>query len=328
VTAVLVTGGGGFIGAHAAARFRDEGYDVYCVDPLKFGLPADPVSVANLRYRYDVLLAGTQLFRASTEYDDEIRRVLRDLRPRYVVHLGGVSQPAHAVASIDRAFDSMARGTLNILRAAAEAHVAKLVFVSTSMVYGDFGDAPVAETRPANPKDVYGAMKLVGEVLVKAFRQTHGLPYVIVRTSAVYGPTDVNGRVVQRLVEAAAYGSPCTLRNAETTRLDFTYVADLAEGLTRAVASPVANDVFNVTAGDARTLAELYDVVAARAPGVEVEFANGHDFRPQRGTLDIRKAREVLGYEPQYRLEDGIDEYLAFARSVAPAAAAPAAAGA
>jgi UDP-glucose 4-epimerase len=135
---------------------------------------------------------------------------------------------------------------------------------------------------------------------------------VIVRPSAVYGPTDVNGRIVQRLVEAACFNRPVRLRNPESTTLDFTYVADLAEGLLLATLSPVSGETFNVTAGQGRTLAELYGLLRARYPRMPVEVERGDDFRPRRGALDVRKAQAMLGYRPRYCLEEGLDTYLGF----------------
>jgi UDP-glucose 4-epimerase len=164
---------------------------------------------------------------------------------------------------------------------------------------------------------MYGAMKYVGEVMTKTFTRTTGIPHVIVRPSAVYGPTDLNGRIVQKLVEAACWARPITLVNPETTLLDFTYVADVAQGLSRALAAPVENETFNITNGHARSLADLHDLLRAHFPDLEAEVVERtEDFRPRRGTLDVSKARELLGYEPEWSLEAGIETYLEFMRSL------------
>ncbi len=183
------------------------------------------------------------------------------------------------------------------------------------------------ETEPTAPKDPYGGFKLAGEVIVETFSRAEGLPYAIVRPSAVYGPTDMNDRIVQRFVECALWNRPLTIVDPDRTSLDFSYVKDVAQGLVKALLSPVQNETFNITAGDGRTLTELHELLRARYPAMPVEVSTkSEDFRPKRGALDVAKARELLGYEPQYSLERGVEEYLDFLSSVSadpPVVAAP-----
>jgi UDP-glucose 4-epimerase len=189
--------------------------------------------------------------------------------------------------------------------------------VSSSMAYGDFTMNPMPETERTAPKDPYGGFKLAGEVIVETFSRARGLPYAIVRPSAVYGPTDMNDRIVQRFVECALWNRPLTIVDPENTSLDFSYVKDVAQGMIQTLLSPVKNETFNITAGEGRTLADLHELLRAQFPSMPVEVSTStEDFRPKRGALDVSKARELVGYEPQYPLERGVQEYVEFLASL------------
>lgn len=311
---VLVTGGAGFIGAHACAAMTAEGHEVVAVDPLRtYAYSFEPHHWHGLRYRREVLLRDSRVVVASTENRDELRKAVLDAQPEYVLHLGALPLATVARVSADHAFESILRGTFNLVELALEVGVTKLLYVSSSMVYGDFTQMPMPEDARTAPKDPYGGFKLAGEIIVETFSRARGLPYAIVRPSAVYGPTDMNDRIVQRFVECALWNRPLTVVDPEHTYLDFSYVKDVANGMVKALLSPVENETFNITAGEGRTLAELHELLRERYPEMPVEVSTkAEDFRPKRGALDIAKARELIGYEPQYSLERGVDEYLAF----------------
>lgn len=314
MSVVLVTGGAGFIGSHVCAALADGGHEAVAVDPLlTYAYTFEPRHWHSLRYRREVLLRDARVVLASTEGRDEIRRVILDTKPDYVIHLGVLPLATVARVRTDHAFESMLRGTFNLLEVALEADLTKFLYVSSSMVYGDFAQTPMPEDGPTAPKDPYGGFKLAGEIILKTYSRAQGLPYAIVRPSAVYGPTDMNDRIVQRFVECALWNRPLTVVDPDNTFLDFSYVKDVAQGLVDVLLSPVQNETFNITAGEGRTLTDLHEILRARYPEMPVEVsASSDDFRPKRGALDIDKARRLVGYEPHYSLERGVDEYLEF----------------
>jgi nucleoside-diphosphate-sugar epimerase len=319
MSTVLVTGGAGFIGAHACAALAAEGHDVVALDPLRtYSYSFEPQHWHGLRYRRDVLLRDARVVVASTENRDEMRRALFDVRPDYILHLGALPLATVARISADHAFDSILRGTFNLVELAIElGTIEKFLYVSSSMVYGDFTASPMPETERTAPKDPYGGFKLAGEVIVETFSRAQGLPYAIVRPSAVYGPTDMNDRIVQRFVECALWNRPLTVVDPHGTSLDFSYVSDVVQGLVKALLSPVQNETFNITAGEGRTLGALHELLQARFPDMPVEVSDlKEDFRPKRGALDISKARSLIGYEPEYPLERGVEEYLGYLESL------------
>ncbi|HEY2074604.1 MAG TPA: NAD(P)-dependent oxidoreductase [Gaiellaceae bacterium] len=315
---VLVTGGAGFIGAHVCAALTAEGHDVVAVDPLRtYAYSFEAHQWHGLRYRREVLLRDSRVVVASTENRDELRKAVLDIRPDYVLHLGALPLATVARVSADHAFESILRGTFNLVELALEIGVQKLLYVSSSMVYGDFTQMPMPEDARTAPKDPYGGFKLAGEVIVETFSRAQGLPYAIVRPSAVYGPTDMNDRIVQRFVECALWNRPLTIVDPDATYLDFSYVKDVAQGMVKVLLSPVENETFNVTAGEGRTLTNLYELLREQYPDMPVTVsAKDEDFRPKRGSLDVSKARTLVGYEPQYSLERGVEEYLAFLSSL------------
>jgi nucleoside-diphosphate-sugar epimerase len=319
MSTVLVTGGAGFIGAHACSLLAAEGHEVVAVDPLRtYSYSFEPHHWHGLRYRRDVLLRDARIVVGSTENRDEMRRAMFDVRPDYVLHLGALPLATVARVSADHAFESILRGTFNLVELALELEtVQKFLYVSSSMAYGDFTMNPMPETERTAPKDPYGGFKLAGEVIVETFSRARGLPYAIVRPSAVYGPTDMNDRIVQRFVECALWNRPLTIVDPENTSLDFSYVKDVAQGMIQTLLSPVKNETFNITAGEGRTLADLYELLRAQFPSMPVEVSTStEDFRPKRGALDVSKARELVGYAPQYPLERGVQEYVEFLASL------------
>jgi nucleoside-diphosphate-sugar epimerase len=195
------------------------------------------------------------------------------------------------------------------------------------MVYGDFSAEPQPEDGPLRPVEPYGRLKLAAELTLAALAPAAGVPLVVVRPSAVYGPGDANGRVVQRAVEAAADGARFVLTAPPGTRLDFTHVEDVAAGLhAAALADEAPGRTYNLTAGAAHPLARVLDA----CPGLVWETGPRDPFRrPQRGTLDTRRARTDLGWAPARSLSEGVRDYAAFARRLAAGTlAAPAPVGA
>ncbi len=198
--------------------------------------------------------------------------------------------------------------TTNLLWHSEKWNIRKFVYVSSSMVYGDFVDG-MKEDGKTKPKNIYGEAKLTGERLVKLFSKRDGLNYNIIRPSGVYGPGDMPDRVVSKFFEKAMNNQAITLHNGEN-KVDFTYRRDAARGIILAALSPVANVSFNMTAGKAtslRTLAEK--ILALTGSDSDIEDIGNHVLYPMRGTLDIGRAKDLLGYQPEYNLDEGLASY-------------------
>lgn len=316
-------GGDGFIGYHlcrALRRRRDP--EIVSYDAHKRFLDSRPdLYEAYLDYRQR---QTSDVTRVSADATDRARleETLHGVEPDIVVYLAALpiatvanDQPRSARRNI---LDGL-QAVLDILRD-APFNPERVVYLSSSMVYGDFEVAdgsvvPAHEESTCDPKGVYGTTKLAGEMLVRAYHRQYGLPYTIVRPAAVYGPTDCNRRVTEIFLTRALRGEPLRLDNGGTQMLDFTYVRDLVSGLVRASTTPrAANETFNMTYGEGYTIRELATIVQDLVSDTETYTEQRERTRPRRGPLDISRARSKLGYDPEFSLRDGLQQYLAFIR--------------
>ena len=179
------------------------------------------------------------------------------------------------------------------------------------MVYGDFVDG-TKEDANTKPKNIYGEAKLTGERLTKLFAKRDGLNYNIVRPSGVYGPGDLPDRVVSKFFEKAMKNETITLHNGNN-KVDFTYRQDAAYGIVQAALSKVNNTSFNITAGNATSLRKLAKtIIKITNSKSNVEDIGDHSLYPLRGTLDISRAKDLLGYKPKFSLKQGLKSCLLY----------------
>ena len=182
--------------------------------------------------------------------------------------------------------------------------------MSSSTVYGDFdGDAVDEQIRP-RPRGVYANGKYIGERMVREASTLYGLDYSIIRPSALYGIRCISGRVSQKFVENALFGSPLKLEGGGSGRLDFTNIEDLVRGIILALFLEGGRSrTFNITYGNARTIADLAEIIKAYFPKAKIEESPAATEKPKRGTLLVDRARKYLGFEPQIPLEVGYRAY-------------------
>ena len=186
------------------------------------------------------------------------------------------------------------------------------------MVYGNFEGDAVTEDRRCSPLGIYGALKYGGEKLVIAYNQVFNMPYTIVRPSALYGERCVSRRVGQAFIENALRGIPLTVNGDGSDALDFTYIGDLVQGLILAIARPEAhNETFNLTYGGARSLKQMIAIMEEEFPGIQVNYNPRDSLMPERGTLSVEKAKQLLGYNPAFPLEKGFREYIRWYKKLA-----------
>ena len=297
---VLVTGGAGFIGRHLCSALAQHGCEVQVLDLV---VPCSRDTNSSTRY-----LKGSVLDTVALDH-------ALSLCPDIVVHMAAISLPGLARADPAGAVETNVEGTKRLLEKLASCHsVKRFVFVSSSMVYGNFLREPATEDHPNNPIETYGRTKLIGEQLTRLFCGSWDIPSVIVRPTAVYGPGDANRRVVQRLLEQALNGDTLTVDDDGSERLDFTHVADFTAGLALASLSPEAAGLdFNLSRGESFSVLELAQIIRELIPTSLIELRPRRQqerFRPQRGTLDISRAHKILGYNPQYSLRRGIAAYM------------------
>jgi nucleoside-diphosphate-sugar epimerase len=202
----------------------------------------------------------------------------------------------------------MSEGLLNLLEASRNYNTRKFVYISSSMVYGDFTD-DVTEDAECRPQGQYGIMKLAGEWLVKDYARRTGMEYVILRPSAVYGPLDVEDRVVAKFMLTAMRGGVLRVNGANET-LDFTYVDDAADGIVAAATRFVgACRTFNITKSHSVSLLQAAGMIVELVGKGSIELRDKDADFPSRGALNIDRARAVLGYDPKVDVEEGFEKY-------------------
>ncbi len=325
---IALVGGAGFIGHNLALALAKRGAAVSIIDGLQVNnllafasadhdRPDRDLALRIVNERLDLLRAADiPLYIQDARDEGALAHRLRDLQPQVLIHLAGLSHAQRSNEDPGSAFEHTLR-TLESSLACVRADIEHFVFFSSSMVYGHFCEPTVTEDAPCNPLGIYAALKYAGEKMVIAHHQVFGMPYTIVRPSALYGERCVSRRVVQVFVENALQGADLIVHGDGSDRLDFTYIDDLVEGIVRVIQHEGArNDTFNMAFGCSRSIGELIEVLKVHFPPINVVFHRRGQLTPQRGTLSVAKARKQIGYEPGYPLERGLVLYLDWYRTL------------
>ena len=304
----LITGGHGLIGHNVVARLQQREEDVVVVDNhTNYGI----IPQAEMDY---LLTERLKKLQPHKEYIVDIANtavisgVVAAEQPNVIIHCA--SFPRQKVVNADpvHGADVMMRGLINLLESAKSNGVERFVYISSSMVYGDFEDQ-VLEDDPCNPQGQYGIMKLAGEWLVKDYARRTGMEYVIIRPSAVYGPLDVEDRVVAKFMLTAMRGGVLRVNGAAET-LDFTYVDDAADGIVAAATRIMArNNTYNITKSHSVSLLEAAEMIVEMVGQGTIEVQDRDQDFPSRGALNIDRARTILGYDPKVDVKEGFQKY-------------------
>ena len=237
---------------------------------------------------------------------------MNKIKPQVIMHLAAVSHANRSNKDPYSTFDHSLRTLENALDNAKDREgVEHFVFLSSSMVYGNFKTEAVDETTVCEPLGIYGALKFSGEKMVIAYNQVFGLPYTIIRPSALYGERCISRRVGQIFIENALFGNEITMNGDGTDGLDFTYIQDLVSGLTNVITNENSkNQIFNLTYGSARSIADMIDILKGYFPKISIKSIAKDSLMPDRGTLSVDKAKSLIGYNPSWSLDKGYPKYI------------------
>jgi nucleoside-diphosphate-sugar epimerase len=325
---IALVGGAGFIGHNLALELVRHGVETHVVDGLQVNnlgafsnSAADPAKALYLHIineRLDLMRkAGVALHVLDARDYQTLARCLGEIKCDVIVQLAAVAHANRANKDPYSTFDHSFRTLENALDC-ARSHGTHFIYFSSSMVYGNFNGDAVKEDRHCEPLGIYGALKYGGEKLVIAYNQVFDMPYTIIRPSALYGERCVSRRVGQAFIENALRGMRLSVNGDGSDALDFTYIGDLIQGLIQCMKKPEArNQIFNLTYGSARSLKQMIELVRSELPDIVVDYQPRDQLMPERGTLDIDKARNLLGYEPQWPLEKGFVNYIRWYKGLA-----------
>ncbi len=319
---IALIGGAGFIGHNLALRLRELGAEPHVVDSLQVNNlgafthnlndnPNAKLYVSFINDRLDLLRRADIPVHIVDARDYQLlSRHLNVIEPQVVVQLAAIAHANRANKDPYSTFDHSMRTLENALDCVRD-RKPHFIYFSSSMVYGNFDGEAVTEDRPCNPLGIYGALKYAGEKLVIAYNQVFNVPYTIVRPSALYGERCVSRRVGQAFIENALRGEVVTVNGDGTDSLDFTNIEDLIAGIVLCMRKDAAqNQTFNLTYGSARSLNQMAEILKQHFPNVKVVHHPRDALMPERGTLNVGKARELLGYAPAFPLERGYVAYI------------------
>jgi UDP-glucuronate 4-epimerase len=305
----IVTGGSGFIGHNVVRQLEQQGHDCYILDSVTdYGfIPKDELTYL-YRSRCDRMQANTH--HIDLREHDRVRTFFGNFAfdVDAVIHLA--SFPRQKVVGANPVWGSevMATGLVNLLEICKDYAIPKFVYISSSMVYGDF-DNDVTENAVCVPQGQYGIMKLSGEHLVRDYTRRGCFEHVIIRPSAVYGEFDVEDRVVSKFMLSAMRGKPLKVNGAKET-LDFTYVEDAARGIVQATLSNRAvNKTYNITKSHSTTLLKAAELAVSIVGQGTIECRDKDADFPSRGALNIDLARQDFDFDPQVDVEEGFIRY-------------------
>ena len=271
---VLLIGGEGFIGTHLKAKLTQQGHSVDVIDKKNGRDINDEYSfITDVKYSHVVFLAAEANLRA-------VRR-----------------NPVDAIKT-------MTSGLMNSLRFYNESH---FTYISSSMVYGNWSSSSgVSESDSRAPLDLYGQLKLAGESIVKELHNN----YTIIRPTAVYGQDDDPSRVLPKFINLAKNDKELIVKGYNNS-LDFTHVNDVVQGIILGFDAPVMSSrVYNISYGRSQPLENVAKYICDKVGSGSVKIELNDFEYPRRGTMDISKAKQELGYQPTHDVYKGVDQLI------------------
>ena len=303
---ILVTGGEGFIGSWIVEKLSQIGHRITTLDN------SDTYDVIE-REELDRLCSWRQRnWKRVTKISGNVIMPLDRAwlqKQDIVIHLASYPRAKIVNDHPEMGVENIVVGTTGMLQDCVEYGVKRFVYVSSSMIYGNFVDGTKEDFQP-KPINIYGEAKLAGERLTQQFGRAAGLEYVIARPSGVYGAGDIPDRVLSKFFAAAMNNRDINVHDANN-RVDFTYVEDTADGIIRcALEKKAANKIFNITAGSATSLGEAAEkIIKLTGSKSQIKDTGQNNLYPERGTLDISQAKNLLNYQPQHNFDQGIKKY-------------------
>ena len=290
---ILVTGGAGFIGGHLVDKLVEGGAQVIVVDNISTGV-GENINPRAKFYKLNIA-------------DPKIERIMEAERPDIIYHLAFFVLVPKSVKNPLADMHSVI-GSLRLLQKAKELGVKKIVFGSSGFLYGNTPNLPAKETEPISPVTPYVVSKYAIEQYLRFYQMTYGLPYVILRFAAIYGPRQRTGAMAD-YIRKLAVGKQADIWGDGTKTRDFVYIDDVVRAAVAALNLPdnCPDPVFNIGTGKETMLNEMYTKIA-NILGKEARPIY-HTDRPgeqMRYCLDNTKAKEVLGWKPQVDFDEGL----------------------
>ncbi len=314
---ILVTGGAGFIGGHLAERFVADGHDVTVLDNFDpfYDTRIKDHTVEVCRERAATGDGSYRLVRGDVRNAELLDELVADAE--YVYHQAAQAGVRPSVEN-PRKYDAVnVDGTLNLLDAAREHDLTRLVVASSSSVYGTPEYLPYDEAHPTTPVSPYGASKLAAERYAQAYGAVYDLPVVVLRYFTVYGPRMRPNMAISNFVSRCLNGEPPVVYGDGSQTRDFTYIDDVVEANAQLLSDDSADgETLNIGSTDTIEILTLAEEIRDQlAPELDIAFAERHDADAEHTHADTSKARELLGYEPTRTIREGVADFVAWYRA-------------
>lgn len=305
-SSILVTGGTGLVGAHAAKRLTDEGLRVVLCD----------LNPRSIDFIEDL---DAPVVRGDVRRPEDLLKVTREYSISEIIHAAAVPSETTCRKDPVGSFEVNVKGTLNVAEISRQRDL-RLVYVSSQAVYGNLHHedlAPIKEEElPPRISGIYASHKLMGETIVRSYAELYGLSAVILRPSWIYGPGQVAVQnPVSIILEKAVKKEPFISEEGRDHPLNLTYVKDLAEAISLSVKNRKPKHlIFNIDGGRLMTVGEVAQAVKDTIPDAEIRVGPGYwpeiyQQAPIRGSGDLTRAREDLGFKPRFSISDGVREF-------------------
>lgn len=320
---VLIVGGAGFIGHNLALYLKKRNFSVLTIDNLKINNLEFVQKNIKDKYKKKLYFSFINerlnllkekkipLKKIDGRNKNKLIKIFDKFKPDVVVHLAAVSHDTRSNKDPKTTFDNSFVTLFNALEASKNLKKTHFIFLSSSMVYGNFKKKIVKENEFCDPIGIYGALKLSGEILIKSYSNVFGLNYTIVRPSALYGERCISNRVIQIFLESAFNNKNIFISGDGKEKLDFTYIDDLCQGILRIIKNKKKskNQIFNLTFGSSRSILDIRRLIENKFKKQIFIYKPRNKLTAVRGTLSINKAKKLIGYSPKYDIIKGFQKY-------------------
>lgn len=312
---ILITGGAGFIGSHLCDEYVKEGHTVLCLDNFMNG------NLINIRHLLNY--RNFKLINGDIRDFDLLEKVVRDVD--VIFHLAAQIHVDRSIIEPKLTYEINVLGTQNVLEVARIYDVRKVIYTSTSEVYGSAQYVPMDENHPLAAPHPYGASKIAADRMCYAYIQTYGMDICIMRPFNIFGPRQKDsgyGGVISIFVKRVLDGMPPIIYGDGSQIRDYTYIPDTVRAFDSILNSKeLIREPVNFGTGKEIRIIDLADEII-RLCGEEGRIKPVHvEPRPgevQRLVAQISKAQELLGWQPKYKLEDGLREFINWYRNYKP----------
>jgi UDP-glucose 4-epimerase len=301
---ILITGGAGFIGSNLSERLVKFGNEVLLYDNFN-----DYYSGKEKNLEKISKFSNFNLIKQDILNFDELLKAMKKVE--IVFHLAAQPGVRYSFNNPYSTNKINIEGTLNVLNAAIKCGVEKIIYASSSSVYGRYASIPFKENSNTEPISIYGASKLCAENYCKIFYLNYDLNVVSLRYFTVYGPRQRTDMAIHKFVRQIKEGTPITIYgDGEQTR-DFTYIDDIIEGsILAASIKDIGGLVFNIGSGKNISINELIDILKDKLGAATTIYTEKKKGDIRHTLADISKANKILNYHPKISLEKGLDKFI------------------